>query len=375
MQSFKNFLELKESTDAFSLEKIKAALSVFPLSTKLADRAEEAYKLAAAGIASGTIYNTDVEEIKAVISRQLENAYNKAQDEELYDKARSLPADERREYLNKHQHPTMFAVGSVKKLLAHHTQFAVQMPKSLKIIQGLEEYKNLMDKLKAITVKGRKPKEVVGNAPVPLHKRPADYNIQKQVVQYLQTAAAGVRQQLFASALDMTKKNIARLKAANITDRNSYWAFLKQNPSLEILAQKIFDVEKDRYNSNPVYQIVGDHILSDVAAKEASLITDEIIGQFVAKNTQKLSHIVQRKQGIKSHKILTNRVKNNVLENDMFFEFDDNSSFKIYSKVEYAYSPKGKLFMRMPTRFTDVTMPDGTKMKGTASEERMTTEF
>ena len=97
---------------------------------------------------------------------------------------------------------------------------------------------------------------------------------------------------------------------------------------------------------------------------------------FIVKNVQKLALIFERKQELKSHKIVSNKVDSNgVLENVMDFEFTDSSKFRIYTNVEYVYNTvSGDPFIRMPTRFTDVILADGSKMSQ-PSEEKMDKEF
>ena len=111
-----------------------------------------------------------------------------------------------------------------------------------------------------------------------------------------------------------------------------------------------------------------------VSTKKAEADARALEEFFIAKNLSKLAVIFERKTELKTHKVLSNKVNpNGVLENRMFFEFDDGSSFKIYTTVEYVYDTSTP-FIRMPTRFSDVVLANGSLMKQ-PSEEKMDKEF
>lgn len=377
MQSFKSYRHtVTEGTLPQSLDDIKAAFSVVDLPARRREVGLAGVSALERGLHDGEIYNAKYNEAKSAIMYALEGAYSKARDEELYSKAHKLPLDKRGEFFDKYDVDAMFNIGSAKKLSAFYAIRAVEMPKCNTAVKGLLQFKDTLDRLKPVVIKGRKPKPVDPNDNS--FKKPViTYDTAKQVSKFLQDAAADVRAQLFKATVDSTTREVEMIKKAGITDSKSRQAFLKAKPHLQILSQSVLKTVRDprAIRGGLHYEIEDDATLNALISREATRLTDDILGQFVAKNTSKLALIVSKKAGIKDHKILTNRVRNNVLENEMFFEFTDGSSFKIYSKVEYAYSPNGKFFMRMPTRFTDVTLADGTKMKGAASEERMITEF
>jgi hypothetical protein len=100
----------------------------------------------------------------------------------------------------------------------------------------------------------------------------------------------------------------------------------------------------------------------------------EDVNGFISKNSSKLALILQKKDAPKSHKILNTNIRNGMVENSMQFEFNDGSSFVLESSVVYKYSKTGKLFFQYPTRFKNVKLADGTKMK-MPSEEKMIKEF
>jgi len=145
-------------------------------------------------------------------------------------------------------------------------------------------------------------------------------------------------------------------------------------------------------NSNPfAYMIlqrttkrVGDyrdekHVLNDdykaTLAKEAKTISEDMMNKFVYKNTSKLAQILVKKGGLKRVTLKGASTDSGTVEGTLFLEFKDKSSFIVTSGLVWSYSKNGTSFARYPTTFHRVVFPDGTKMHGRASEERMKTEF
>lgn len=108
--------------------------------------------------------------------------------------------------------------------------------------------------------------------------------------------------------------------------------------------------------------------------KLADRMVNDIIEEFVAKNTRKLALIFKKKGDPDEHRIVRTTVRNNTLENTMFFKFSDSSSFNIESTVVVKYTQTGKPYMQMPTRFRNVVMADGSNMSQ-PSEEKMLRSF
>ena len=108
--------------------------------------------------------------------------------------------------------------------------------------------------------------------------------------------------------------------------------------------------------------------------KLADETVENIIGEFLDKNNRKLALIFKKKGSPIEHRIVRTTIRANILENTMFFKFADGSSFMITSQAIQKYSINGKPFVQMPTRFTDVTMADGSKMSA-PSEEKVLRSF
>ncbi len=109
--------------------------------------------------------------------------------------------------------------------------------------------------------------------------------------------------------------------------------------------------------------------------KEAKRITQNMIDNFVHKNTRKLAEILTKKNNLKSVTLRGSDTSRGTIEGTLGLDFNDNSSFIVHSKLVFSYSVHGKPFSRYPTTFHKVVLPDGTKMTGRASEQRMKDEF
>ena len=109
--------------------------------------------------------------------------------------------------------------------------------------------------------------------------------------------------------------------------------------------------------------------------KEAKKITQQMIDNFVYKNTQKLAEILTKKNNLKRVILRGADTSRGTIEGSLGLEFNDDSSFIVHSKLVFSYSVKGTPFSRYPTTFHNVVFPDGTRMTGRASEARMKDEF
>jgi len=94
---------------------------------------------------------------------------------------------------------------------------------------------------------------------------------------------------------------------------------------------------------------------------------------FVSKNTMKLSAILVGKGNLKD--VTVRAWHKGSFNGELDVTFEDGCSFVVRNKTVYKYSSQGKWFAQFPTTFHQVIQPDGSKMKGTASERRMVEEF
>lgn len=302
------------------------------------------------------VYNTDLKDFNHSITRFLEQVY----DYLVY----TIYVDEFKASDFKDTPDSLFAIRSANKMLKHYQSFGSKYSKIVDFLEYVVVIGDMIKEAKSYIVKGKKPKAQDPNKPQPYMKPMASRDAIKQVSDILNKVVKDVERDYLKS---MTKYYEDLVKALEQRNFSSPMEVLKiKDVELKLFAQKVFNLQKHNFG-------IKDDV-DNIVKEQAERIVNDIIEGFVAKNTQKLSNIFEKKSGLKQHRIIENRIRNNVLENKMFFEFEDGSKFTIYSKVQYAYSKNGKLFIRVPTRFSDVYFADGSKMK-MPSEEKMDKEF
>lgn len=113
----------------------------------------------------------------------------------------------------------------------------------------------------------------------------------------------------------------------------------------------------------------------DAIKEEAKKMTDEVLDQFVNKQTAKLAEILVKKDSLKTIEMKNAHAGTGVVQGLLTLTFDDDSSFNVNNKLVWSISKLGKQFYRFPTTFHNVVMADGKKLTGKASENRMKDEF
>lgn len=113
--------------------------------------------------------------------------------------------------------------------------------------------------------------------------------------------------------------------------------------------------------------------------KYAEKSAKEIQEQFIHKNLRKITAIVAGKGDFKDVKLIRVSKSSGMLEGEVGFEFNDGSRFTVKSQVVSVYNSRARsqattYFVRFPTTFHNVTMPDGKKYGG-RSELEMVRDF
>lgn len=359
----------------FSFARIEAVIAAH--SPKYLSDAKINFEKLSAAIEVKVIYNADFGDAKATLTRAIEKAYEAVHREDFYenlyarDRAMSWKSDEERRQFLDFDSRSFIGIVTGRSMARHWTSMDGKAPfpvaRMRACAEAMADLKEILDFLKPFIVKGRKPAPVDPNKFV---KPMAGIAAKTQVGAILKEAAKDVEKKLYASIHSGMWAAVEAFRDAGITDRYSY----AKKAARSFIGQKLFDFPKGNYRDDDPAVIKSDSEIEKIVKKLAEDQTKQILEHFIGKNTDKMALIFQKKTGLKSHKILSNNVRNGILENLMFIEFDDGSSFKIFSQVEYARSARGLDFLRMPTRFTDVKMADGSKMSS-PSEEKMIKEF
>jgi hypothetical protein len=361
MKSFKKFMAESATGFDFAAFKSLSNISSDKRNYVKPERYEEAIDKMKAALEAKQIYKPDFEEIKYAVTRFLEKQEDNLRftdyNEEIYKtepRAADIPS-------------SSWNLKNSAKQALHWKKFGNKYPKLVKFTETAAQINDAMDQLKGMLVAGRKPKPADPNKPAAFVKPMASIDSSKKIMTILRAAVDSIR----AEYEVFMKKNIQR-EFDNVSK-----FYNKDTKKFEFPKENARDLNRLAYD---FYEPAGGYQqwkvrsnVDDVIVKMAKARVEDILSQFVAKNTSKLALIVQKKN-ITDHRVLSNSLRNGILENDMLFKFGDGSSFKIYSKVEYSQSKYGKPFLKFPTRFADVVLVDGTKMKG-PSEEKMIKEF
>lgn len=117
-------------------------------------------------------------------------------------------------------------------------------------------------------------------------------------------------------------------------------------------------------------KIVNKKKLKELVKRESESMAATFLGAFIQKNTEKISTIIKDKQLSK----FDFSVSSSSLNGSGKVEFTDGSKFSMTFSTVLNVSKNGNFFYRWPTRFRNVFLSDGTKMKS-PSEAKMKKEF
>lgn len=300
------------------------------------------------GMTNKEIYNADFKDNYSFgISRGIEDAYDA-----LYSKIRDSIEE---------RNPDIWGLNlnSIKKVKKIYDTMQPQQPEMNEFLASIEDLPSAIKQLKTYIVMGRKP-----TAPKPgqFIKPVAKLEARKFAAQFLTESAQSFKVQYEKVVTDTTHKDYQTLKTIHtLTDLKDKSASVQGLATLVC----IIDSRKDTVVLKPNTETLLDRIIREQV--------NNTIDGFIGKNTDKLALIFEKKPSVKTHKILKTTVSAGVLENTMFFEFEDNSSFEIHTQVISKYMNE-KYFYQFPTRFTNVKLADGSRMSS-PSEEKMIKEF
>lgn len=259
-----------------------------------------------------------------------------------------------------------WSLGSAKKIKTFwdkHPDF----PKDQELANLFFEFKQFIDTIKKIVVKGRKPKPVDPNASPAYRKNAVSYAVTKDTWKFLNDFLANVRSEYMSQVYKQMDAKIAKIEK-EMVGAKSWWEVNKKirDQDLYLTAQSLLDL-----NSRP---LVLRKDWQEQATKMVTNRVDDLISHILARGTEKISRIIEKKGKPQIAKVLRHSFRGIALEMQMLFQFEDGSSFETKITVEFAMSNRGKAFYRFPTRFTNVKMADGSKMSA-PNERKMIEVF
>jgi hypothetical protein len=351
MKRFASYItESADAANAFERARAILPMITFPKRRELVSEALDKLIIAAN---SKSVYKARLGEYKQSLMRGIESAYS-----ELIKRYADRWREDRVDSSDIWGMSTFSEITRITKVF---DKIGPKYPEITSFISIVRDIPAAIKIVSSYEIAGKPPKEP---APGQFIKPMASFQATKLAAQYLNDAVATFRQGFETDVRKSTMETFEKIK--DITDPK---LLPNTGPAITISSQ-IFVVRG--FGKQKSFEL-----LKDADARVERYIrhtVDDTIGQFVGKNTSKIASIFEKKSGIKSHEILSTNIRHGMVENRMKFTFDDNSSFILYSQVIYKQSPMGKMFVQFPTRFTDVVMPDGSKMSG-PSEEKMIKQF
>ena len=321
------------------------------------------------GMIKKEFYNSEFVDNYSFLTRGLEGIFQAFVDE-TYTYARS---ERVRQNIPDGQHLTInlpsgiFALNSVNKLLKDWSSFGNLFANGVEFLKDIQPLVSVVKEAKTYIIKGRKPK-------------PVDPNDNRFIKPSISISAAGEVKKIFSDILEAKRIELHNMFVKDLTKAYNVVKekidSLGANPSRDDKKKAVetfSDIQKFLFGRCWDYSLKEMDDSSTVIEKFAKDQTSYIIDGFLHKSIQKLSLIVEKKE-LDTHVVNYTTVKQGILENSMFFKFKDGSNFTVYTSTVYSYTSSGKLFVRFPTRFTNVTKADGTKM-AMPSEEKMIKEF
>lgn len=191
----------------------------------------------------------------------------------------------------------------------------------------------------------------------------------KQTLKILDGLTETMKEEIYKK--NQTSLTFIAKKVKQFIEEETSYRDIKNNLSLAgesaiILFQKI--TTPNTFNTTPKIKSEEEikNKIDDLAEQRTNMIVDE----YKFRVTNKIAPIVASKDCLKDINILSYKTLHGKVESTLSLSFKDNSSFILESSAEFSYSKHGTPFIRFPSRFTAVFLPNGEKMKN-PSEENM----
>lgn len=311
----------------------------------------------AAGAQAKEIYNGPFKELYSFrVSRGVENGWQKLRTK-YREQLKAIPGDDDFWGVN---------LQNLKKAHAFYSKH--DAPAEVKTwLDAVVDLPDAIKVLKTYVKSGRPPK--VSTNPIDQAKAAVAVNhANVDPTALLNDAVATFKAELYADTQRSFAKWYDQLKSiSNAAD-------IPDSPAVKSLATHLFITRPAFVDGKRVVRLELKPNAETIVQKISNEMVENIITEFVSKNTKKLGMIFKKKGAPIEHRIVRTNIRSNTLENTMFFKFADGSSFDIESQVVVKFTQTGKPFAQMPTRFRNVVMADGSKMSQ-PSEEKMLRTF
>lgn len=321
---------------------------------------------------AGEITKTELKDLKNDLSRGVEEAFKTLIREPYFYAGRweDLPEDVRGVGdLNTGLHLAASSLKKAKKFPDHEvTRKVIQFFEEL--IDISEDVKSFKDKIVNRRQQKQEKKEEEKAATEKVYMKSADVQKVKRTLEQVTTQ---LRSDMLEDNTSWLTRTVTKWKKQYdpSNEKTQPREFYRHNTFSAHVIDKVTD--RKGYSTNAEYTMKADY--EKVIEEMAEEITNDMIEAFLGKNTAKLAEIVHKKGGLRTVTLKHADTRQGTIEGILRLEFDDGSGFTVNSKLVWSYSVHGKPFTRYPTTFHHVTLANGERMEGRASEERMKKEF
>lgn len=267
---------------------------------------------------------------------------------------------------------SLFATNSIKKIHRHWTSKRKDYPELAEIMDAMADVPDLIKELKKYIVKGRKPTE----ASIAREKARAaiDPRTKDKLYKLFKQIGDGLKDDYYAEVYKTMERAVMQAKPAVEGKTYSQIFGAKGSHKAHMFKELLRRVYRPDSKIRGMASMSDPYILDSnwkaTVEKEAQYVTDLFHNSFIEKNAMKLNGILKDRE-IKSMK---HNIRGRDLTGSLLVDMADGSGFTMTFNVVTKVSPLGKWFNQFPTRFTNVVMPDGTRMK-TPSEAKMKSDF
>lgn len=301
----------------------------------------------------GEIFNPRYNDIKYILTRAIEEAWDKIFKIPYIDDIRQNGENEIGQKIYWMTDPSILNVSTKIKAISGlplKTDYEENSLIFLKEILPLSE-KLLVMKSKIVK---KQPKPVVDK------KQYVEKYASKTTTQKIYIALTEITNESYEKLVDMFQVIYTRTVL-------NYVENYKKIDNITPIIAKCF---KSWGRTAPVIEPDYKSIILQEAKKDAKIVQDE----FVYKNLRKLAAIAEAKGNLSKVEIISTSFDVSTYTGSLRLSFSDGSHFDAINSIVWSYSKYGKDFARYPLNFTNVIMPDGTKMPQ-PSEDRMITVF
>ena len=322
------------------------------------------------GLVAGEIPNVDYVNAKDTLGRYFDRAF-RIQVSDVY---LNQEPEERKDAKEVHEiyyaSAYLHLLGSLEKKARKAPEESPTAAGALALVNEFRPIAEALAAAKKIAVKKQSKPQEERNAPYvpPPAARPAVDMTRRMLERITREDFEGLVERMsqrFQARLNRFKSEYERI--GKPPRRHRYFA---EGDPMQSLLMRCVDFEDSTMSSPIRFKEGADELL----AKEARNIAEMMREPFVLKTISKVAPIFEAKPELKDIAILGRGVDIEGFNARLRFIFEDDSAFTLQNSAVLSVSSRGTPYVRFPSTFHDVVMPDGSAL-AEPSEQRMNEEF